>query len=277
MSRPVHNSLLRSHNLLSHFSGRMASIPPETNWPWLGRTLEPTRWSLIKRVIRAAPAVDNRAADEFCRCYWYPLYAFLRHSGYPPGDAQDHVQSFLVRMLNDNLLALADPKKGRLRNFLITLLNRHVSARREREGAKKRGGRALHVPLEWAAAEDAFQRQGCRADSPEEAFRRALAVQLVSLGIAALRSHFMTLGRIPFFEDILPALEGPLPDDSCADIASRHGMRPGAVRTAILRMRERFRHAVKVAAAPLLGIPDGPGLDAELQELFCAPTRPVGL
>ena len=27
--------------------------------------------------------------EQLCRTYWYPLYAFVRFSGYPPDDAQD--------------------------------------------------------------------------------------------------------------------------------------------------------------------------------------------
>lgn len=247
----------------------------EKSWAWLGRTLRSTKWSLVRRLRRSAPGDGGRPAEEFCRCYWYPLYAFLRHAGYSQADAQDHVQSFLVRLLKQNLLASAEPERGRLRNFLITLLTRHIAARKERGHAQKRGGGALHVPLEWEAAEASFLQQGLTAGSPEEAFRRALATRLVAEGIAALRKHYSDAGRLQLCEELLPALEGTLPDSTYAEVADRLGMRPGAVRTAALRMRERFRLCVKQSASALLGIPDGPRLDEELRELFCTSFLPA--
>ena len=102
-----------------------AANPSSLNW-W-PRILGPTRWTLVAKMRAMTDRSRQRHADEFCRAYWYPLYSFLRSSGYSTEDAQDHVQSFLVSLIHDDLLANADPARGRLRNFLITLLTRHVS------------------------------------------------------------------------------------------------------------------------------------------------------
>jgi DNA-directed RNA polymerase specialized sigma24 family protein len=255
----------------------MESTATDREWNWLNRAIRSTRWTLVRLAGRALPGDQARAADEFCRHYWYPLYAFLRHSGYSQADSQDHVQSFLVHVLDSGVLARADPEKGRLRNFLITLLTRHVSARRDFREAKKRGGGAVHVPLDWESAETSFLDQGRNAGSPDEAFRRVLATRLVSDGIAALRRQYEQTGRMALFDELLPALEGSLPDATYAEVAERLGMRPGAVRSAAVRFRERFRLCVKSSAASLLGIPDGPRLDGELKELFCTNQRPASL
>lgn len=255
----------------------MASSSIIKDWNWLNRTLRSTRWSLVRKMRLGQHRRDPAPAEEFCRCYWYPLYSFLRHAGHSPEDAQDHVQSFLVRLFNEDLLAAAEPERGRLRNYLITLLTRHVSARKERDGAKKRGGGVAHTSLDWQAAEDLCRQKGPMSGTPEEAYRGALASQLVHTGIAALHKHYRATGQLPLFEELLPALEGTLPDSTCAEVAARLGMRPGAVRTAVLRMRERFRLAVKASAATVLGIPDGPLLDTELRDLFCTSSLPSGL
>jgi RNA polymerase sigma-70 factor (ECF subfamily) len=252
-----------------------SSGPPA--WNWLRRALQRTRLSLVQRIRFTKNQSGRSDANEFCRCYWYPLYSYLRHRGYGPEEAQDHVQTFLVSLLNDNLLATFDPSKGRLRNFLITLLMRHVARDRVRRTAKKRGGEARHVPLDWAAAECAFEEDGRLAATAEELYRRTLAIQLVQDGIAGLRARYEENGSIPLFEALVPSLEGPLPEETYDDVAARLDMKPGAVRTAAIRMRERFRRAVQSSAAVLLGIPEGPLLDAELKELFCGSTRHAGL
>jgi len=245
--------------------------------PWLLRVLQKSRWSLVQKMRVGDVPAQRRHADEFCRAYWYPLYCFLRSRGHGAEDAQDHVQSFLVSLLEDGLLATADPARGRLRNFLITLLMRHVSKRLEHSAAQKRGGGALQVPLDWTAAEAAWQQDGRGALSPEESYRQALAVCLVQDGIAALRARYVQNGTAALLEEILPALEGPLPEQTYAAIGRRLGMKPNAVSVAVVRMRQRFEKEVKSAAAVLLGMAEGPLLDAELKDLFCAPVRHTGL
>jgi RNA polymerase sigma-70 factor (ECF subfamily) len=230
----------------------------------------------VRRVSRAAPG-DEASAEEFCRFYWYPLYSYLRHAGYAHADSEDHVQSFLPHLLRKNLLTSADPERGRLRNFLTTLLKRHIAARRTKDNAQKRGGRSPHIPFDWGAAEASWLRQGRAAASPEEAFRRALATQLVADAIDALRKRYADPDRLALFEALLPALEGIHPDESYATIAARLDMRPGAVRTAAVRLRDQFRKCVKSIAPSLLGIPNGPALEEELRDLFCSPTRPSGM
>ena len=42
---------------------------------------------------------SEAALAEFCRLYWYPIYAFVRYRGYPPHDAQDLTQSFFLHLL----------------------------------------------------------------------------------------------------------------------------------------------------------------------------------
>ena len=251
----------------------MKVADPPSSWAWLHRALQPTRWSLVARLRDASHTAQERHGAEFCRGYWYPLYCWLRASGHTAPEAQDYVQSFLARLLHENLLASADPQRGRLWNFLITLLRRHVAAQREYTTAQKRGGRAPHLPLDWTEAENAWQQEGRAAGTPEECYRQALAVQLVQLGMAALRETYAAKGNAALLEAMLPALEGPLPDETFDSLATRLDMKPGTLRAAAQRMRQRFEKHVKSSASIMLDIPEGPLLDAELRDLFCGPPR----
>jgi DNA-directed RNA polymerase specialized sigma24 family protein len=250
------------------------TLLPSASWQWLKRTLHTTRWSVVQRSAADKSGAD---AEEFCRCYWFPLYSFLRQSGYSQADSEDHVQSFLTTLMAGDSLAKADPARGKMRNYLLTLLTRHVADRRERDYTQKRGGRVQHLPLEWDAAEAAWARQGKRTQSPEESYRTALATQLVAEGIAALRRRYLESGKSDLLEALLPALEGPLSDHNYAEVAARLAMAPGALRAAAVRMRQRFRAAVQTVAAPLLGIPEGPALEAELKAIFAGPILPSSM
>jgi hypothetical protein len=71
-----------------------------------------TRWSVVRRAVGADDATAPQALAFLCEAYWYPLYSYVRRSGYGPHDAEDLTQGFFARLLEKNVLAAADPGKG---------------------------------------------------------------------------------------------------------------------------------------------------------------------
>jgi len=61
----------------------------------------PTRWTVVLTAARTdtTSAHDNMA--RLCQTYWYPLYAYVRHRGYQPHDAEDaaRIRKTLLRLL----------------------------------------------------------------------------------------------------------------------------------------------------------------------------------
>src|SRR5262249_42275542 len=66
--------------------------------------------------------------DELLRRYWPALRAHLVYRKHvPPDRAEDLVQSFIQeKILERNLLQVADPGRGKFRTFLLTALDRFV-------------------------------------------------------------------------------------------------------------------------------------------------------
>jgi RNA polymerase sigma-70 factor (ECF subfamily) len=85
-----------------------------------------THWS---RVVAAGDR-DAQGAREalaaLCADYWYPLYAFARRKGFHPDEAADIVQEYILRLIDGDVLAAADPVKGRFRSFLLTDCGSHI-------------------------------------------------------------------------------------------------------------------------------------------------------
>ena len=239
------------------------------------RQFPPTDWSALHRLRK--PLQANPATDRFCRAYWFPLFAFLRHKGYGHEEAQDHIQSFFLTLLESDSLSRADPSRGRLRNYLMTLVARHAASRHAHASARKRGGGATHLAFDWHGAEAAFAELGSMADSPEEACRLALAGDLLQRCVAGLRAEYAAAGKAALFDALLPSLEGPLESCTFADVAAGLGLNPGNVRMAATRLRARFARRLRSEAAALLGVADGPQLDMEIRDLLCGTARPAGL
>ena len=62
----------------------------------------------------ASRTVARQALEELCRAYWYPLYAFVRHRGHSPADAQDLTQTFFARFIASGGFASADRERRAL-------------------------------------------------------------------------------------------------------------------------------------------------------------------
>lgn len=114
-----------------------------------------TRWSLIT-AARDHPSQARTALEQLCRAYRPPVLAFVRRSGYAPGDAEDLTQAFFLRFLERGWYADADPHRGRFRTLLLVALrnflhDQHAQATTLRRGAlhavdaarcdRRRGGR----------------------------------------------------------------------------------------------------------------------------------------
>ena len=251
-----------------------SSLPPSPSWSWLPRRFAPTRWSLVRRLGQGAQDRAS-ASEELCRIYWYPLYACLRKRGYSEEVAQDYVQSFMLKVLDKGVLDRIKEGRGRLRGYLVKLLDRHVASEHVRAGARKRGGGMTMISFEAAQAEQ-WLNDSLRTDalSPDDVLRRALAFKLFDEALVSLRRRYEACGRSALLEELLPALEGPLREETYGDVATRVGMTPGAVKTEANRMRGYYSKALMASASVALQLPPGPELDAELRQLFGVDERP---
>ncbi len=230
-------------------------------------TFQPTRWSLVRRAAFRS-AEGDPDMEEFCRIYWYPLYAAARRLDLSSEDACDAVQMLFAGLIQKDTLRRADPERGRLRTWLLTLLQNQIRDRARAARTQKRGGGHVPFALDSVNAEAAYQNDPALRDDPAAAYRRNLAAALLDEAVEALAASYHEAGKEALFTALLPALEGPLPDGTYEQTAARLGTTGGAVRMAVVRLRDRFRTILRQKAAAALGVAGGPSLDEELRELF---------
>jgi RNA polymerase sigma-70 factor (ECF subfamily) len=100
-----------------------------------------THWSLIEVARGRDEDEAQRALEDLCGRYWYPIYAYLRRSGRSSPDAEDLTQAFFARVVAENAFGSADQELGRLRSYLLGVLKRVLSDEQRNRGALKRRGR----------------------------------------------------------------------------------------------------------------------------------------
>src|SRR5438874_906756 len=95
-----------------------------------------TRWSLIVQARGDGP-LARAALETLCQAYWFPLYAFVRRSGYSQHDAEDLTQAFFTHVLASDFIGRAMPEKGRFRSFLLVSLRNFVAKQHARDSSQK--------------------------------------------------------------------------------------------------------------------------------------------
>ena len=216
-----------------------------------GAGFELTHWSVV---LLAAQSQSEEAAQaaraSFCQTYWPPLYTFLRRRGHSRGDAQDLVQGFFAHVLEQNTLSRAEREKGHLRTFLLGSLQHFLANEHDRARTLKRGGGQQIVSMEehFAEAEAAVHTLG---DADETlGYDRQWASRLLDEAWGQLRAEFVRQGREQWLNEMKPIVLGGAADPPTQDeIAARLNVSPTALRNALLRLRHRFREALRAEIA----------------------------
>jgi RNA polymerase sigma-70 factor (ECF subfamily) len=217
-----------------------------------------TRWSLVL-AARGDRAAHRRALEELLRDYWKPLYLFARYGGLAPTDAEDAVQGLFAKLLDKEFLAGLDPDKGRLRNYLKAAMRHYLRDLHDRAVAVKRGGAERPLDIDGATAERALARLA--GDSPEVAYERSWAMQLLDNAFEKLRAEFADGKRGGPFELVERyfSLDELVAQD---ELAPRFGMTVPQLKSFLHRARGRFRALVEEEVAAT--VERAEDVDAEL-------------
>jgi RNA polymerase sigma-70 factor (ECF subfamily) len=228
-----------------------------------------TRWSLVWRA--GVPSPDAREALEvLCRAYWFPIYAFIRRHGADAETARDLAQSYFTRLLEKDLLLVANPEKGRFRSFLKTDCTYFLADQRDRERAQKRGGSRAMIRIEVLDAEDRYCREIADELTPERQFDRTWALTLLDRVLNQLAAEYAESKRSALFERLQIVLTRGSAIGPYAVLAAQLGMTEGAVQVAVHRLRRRYRGILREQIAATLDNPTDADVEDEIRALFTA-------
>jgi RNA polymerase sigma-70 factor (ECF subfamily) len=222
-----------------------------------------TRWSVVLAAQTGDDPDAQAALAELCSAYWYPLYAFVRRSGYSPEEAEDLTQEFFGRLLAKDWLANVDRAKGRFRTFLLATMKHLLANEWHRSQTLKRGGNTIAVPL------DAEGRYACEpADklTPETLYQRRWALTVIEQVFATLRAEMEQAGKRELFETLKDLLSPDPQNLPYADVGARLGLSEDAVKMMVYRLRKRYRDLLRAHVAATVST--SAEVDSEIRDLF---------
>src|SRR5580698_6237397 len=226
-----------------------------------------TRWTLVAAAGDHHRPDSRMALESLCEAYWYPLYVYARRSGDSPEQAQDQTQEFFTRFLEHKLFDRADPERGRFRSFLLSSFKNYRRDQADRARTQKRGSGIAPLSFEISKGEEMYLREPFHDENPELIFERRWAHTLLERVVARLRDEFIRHGRLEDFNKLKVCLQGDS-DVPQSELARQLGTTEGALKTAIHRLRRRYRDLLRAEVADLVA--DPADVDAELRYLIKA-------
>ena len=199
-----------------------------------------TRWSMVRRLQSTRTPDARDALTELAVRYWYPVYAYVRRCGHSQEIAQDITQTFLQQVANDLRSNHAQPL-GKFRDWLLTKLNGFLAGewRELAEGGHMPGAPPL------SELESRNRNEHENDESPELAYRRSFALEVLTRGLKRLRDEAGQTGHLDMCEVLEPFLtRDPLPGQY-DELGRKLGIRPLALVMALKRLRQRFRELVR--------------------------------
>ena len=191
----------------------MAMLPNDTEMGGSRRSFPTTHWSMLA-AVRGEMTEGHRAVlNLLIERYWKPVYCYVRRRGHGNEDAKDLVQEFFTSWLHRDLFGQANPSRGRFRSFLLSCLNNFLSnARRAAHAARRRPEKGF-VSVHQLATDNRAAMEPVEQDTPEAAFQRAWAEELILRVLKRLERECSETAKADHYElfrqrIIRPALEG---------------------------------------------------------------------
>ena len=250
---------------------KIATVTSEPSTPTSttpGDVFATTHWTIVLAAGQRSTPHSDRALEELCQTYWFPLYAYVRRRGHTREDAEDLTQAFYTRFLTKNYLDGLSAERGRFRAFLLASLKHFLANEWDKSQRQKRGGSVPHLSLAWPTADTQFQIAATTEPSPDKAFDREWAVALLAKVIERLQTECAEEGKAKLFEHLKIFLTAGRGELSPAAAAQKLGLDETAVRVAVHRLRKRYRRLLRDEIAQTLA--NAVDVDEEIRALFGA-------
>lgn len=227
-----------------------------------------THWSVVLAAGDSAAPKHREALGALCQTYWFPLYAYLRRSGFGPEEATDYTQAFFTKMLEKHYLRKVQPEPGRFRSFLLAALKHFLANEWARARAKKRGGGKAVLSLDFENAESRYVLEPGGGLSPEQLFAKSWALKVLECTMDRLREELARKNRAALFDSLKMHLAAESSAVPYRQVAEELGMTEGAVRVAVHRLRRQCRELLRDEIAQTVA--SEAEIDDEIRGLFAA-------
>ena len=221
-----------------------------------------TQWTQI--LGEAGESSDQPATVlvKLCENYRYPVYAFIRKSCGNAEEARDLTQGFFEFLIEKKIYQKANPERGRFRTFLLASVKNYLSNQRRDASRLKRDGEYDHIPID---AEAQYANEPGHL-SPDLLYDRKWANAIFDRVWQLLESEYDQIHQRERFEILRSSWMAPEEALPYSELGTLLGLSEGGVKSAVFRMRSRFRKLFRASVAQLVENPNA--VDDEIHYLM---------
>jgi RNA polymerase sigma factor (sigma-70 family) len=230
-----------------------------------------THWRVVLAAGHPGSPQSAHALNRLCRTYWYPLYAYVRRKGHSEPEAKDLTQEFFAQLLQNHLLARANPLKGKFRSYLLAAMDHFLANERRRAQTLKRGGGEIIRSLD-DTAQMRYATEPITNLSPERAYERQWALSLFEQALHRLKEQYGASGRVKLYQCLKEFLSADPERGDYERVGLQLGMSQSAVAAAVYRLRQGYRELVREEVAQTVASPAE--IEDELRGLLAALGNP---
>ncbi|MCI0540201.1 MAG: sigma-70 family RNA polymerase sigma factor [Verrucomicrobiales bacterium] len=231
----------------------------------VGGQFHTTHWSVVLSAGQSDSVETRQALQTLCGAYWYPLYSFARRLGRGPQDAEDLTQGFFAYFLKSNLVAKAQPARGRFRSFLLATFKHFMAGEWDRARAQRRGGGRQFIAWESQSAEERYAREPRDEKDPEKLYEWSWAMALLERTVSRLEAEFAASRKQALFSELKDCMVGGTAESTYAVLAGRLGKTEAAIKETVRRMRLRYRQLFREEIAQT--VESASEVEAELRHI----------
>lgn len=214
-----------------------------------------THWSVVLRAGSGDSPQAAAALEQLCHTYWYPLYAYVRREGRSREDAADLTQAFFAHLLAKGFPCGAVPERGRFRSFLLGSLRHFLVDQHRLAHSAKRGGGQPVVCLDEGQAEERIRCEPHHDWTPERLYEREWAMMLLERARERLKREWADAGKADLYERLQVFPMSEKGERGFQQAATELGMTENALKSAVHRLRARYRELVREEVAHTVADP----------------------
>lgn len=200
-----------------------------------------TRWSMLVHPADPDHPEASSVLGELGQRYCYPVYTYLRRCGHAPASARSIAGNFLDHLVWVVRQEEAPQVRTDFRSFLLDRLNAYLTddAPTPAPPEPPRDRSPLLPDLEAR-----YQHDQLNAGTPEHAYQRSFALEVIARALLRLRNEAGHTGHQDMFGALQPYLGSDPASGVYDELAAKLKTRPLALVLALKRLRQRFRELV---------------------------------